>query len=119
VGALEFLLYLLIEPTSSGLGSPLLFGLLFGALPGALVGAICCGVLGALPSRFVDPLAPWGWLIAGSVGALLVVWSVFVKGGEIGAGGEWIVNATVILGAALAGWIAQNEYLRLRNSPQN
>lgn len=114
IAAAELAIYFVIVPTSGGIGSPLLYALMFGALPGALAGAICCALIAFLPVAITDALRPWGWLIAAAIVVVIALVIRLVGASQRALDGEWYVDAISLLGFALAGWIAQNEYLRLR-----
>lgn len=84
---------------------------LAGLAIGAAIGAVSGIVIGLQSDELVDALLPWLWLlggviaVAGTIGLLL---------GE--RFDNWVMLApTFIPGGVLAGWIAQREYLRLRD----
>lgn len=119
IAAAELLIYFVLRPGTGGIGSPLLYALMFGVLPGALAGAVCCALIAFLPVAITDALRPWGWLIAAGVVVMIALLIHLVGASQRAQGGDWYIDAIFLLGFALAGWIAQNEYLRLRNKPQH
>ncbi len=110
----ELVIYFVIQPTAGGIGSPLFYALIFGALPGTLAGAVCCTLIAFFSVAVTDALRPWGWLISAGIIVVVALVIRLVGASQRAQDGEWYADAIFLLGFALAGWIAQNEYLRLR-----
>lgn len=86
-----------------------LFVSLAGLTIGAVIGLVMGAILGLLEGEVIDALRRWFWLL----GALI---AVAVTGGSLLFDANNIVASLAVVtipGGALAGWLAQREYLRI------